>query len=177
MVRKASIGIGFLVALLLFTGTVAENIARFSHPSDPSLVVDAARRAGVHDMILQLGQGYDTQIGENGSALSGGQRQRIGLARALFGNPVLIVLDEPNANLDMAGDEALTKAILQAKADRGAVIVMAHRPSAIAAVDKLLMLRDGAVEAFGPKEEVLAKVARSPTVMPDAVVASIRPHG
>ena len=156
----------------LFAGNVAENISRFSAEATPEAVVAAARGAGVHEMILQLDQGYDSEIGEQGSVLSGGQRQRVGLARALYGEPALVVLDEPNANLDAAGDEALTQAILGLKARGAAVVVMAHRPSAIAAVDKLLMLREGRVEAVGPKEEVLAKVTKAAA---SGKVANLRP--
>ena len=159
----------------LFTGTVAENIGRFADEPDSEQVVQAAKRAGVHEMVLQLSDGYDTQIGENGSVLSGGQRQRIGLARALYGKPVLVVLDEPNSNLDAAGDQALTDAILGLKSQNATVVVMAHRPSAISAVDKLLMLRDGKIEAFGPKEEVLAQVTRQPSGVPRSNVTTIRP--
>ena len=150
----------------LFAGTVAENIARFAEQPDSDQVVSAARRAGVHEMILQLDQGYDTEIGENGTFLSGGQRQRIGLARAIYGQPALVVLDEPNSNLDAAGDQALAEAIHAVKQEGTTVVVMAHRPSAIAAVDKLLMLRDGTIEAFGPKQEVLAEVTRPVAAAP-----------
>ena len=160
----------------LFAGNVAENIARFSAEASPEAVVAAARAAGVHDMILQLDKGYDSEIGEQGCVLSGGQRQRVGLARALYGEPALVVLDEPNASLDAAGDEALTQAILGLKARGATVVVMAHRPSAIAAVDKLLMLREGRVEAFGPKEEVIAKVTKAAGAGQGAGnVASLRP--
>ena len=156
----------------LFSGTVAENIARFADQPDAELVIQAARRAGVHEMVLRLADGYDTEIGENGSFLSGGQRQRIGLARAVYGTPALVVLDEPNSNLDAAGDRALTEAIVDLTSQHTTVVVMAHRPSAIMAVDKLLMLRDGLVEAFGPKEEVLAQVTQTDT--PN--VATIHPN-
>jgi len=142
----------------LFDGTVAENIARFMPEPDPAAVIAAARAAGVHDLILRLPDGYDTRIGENGATLSAGQRQRIALARALYGDPFLIVLDEPNSNLDAEGDEALTQAILGARQRGAVVIVIAHRPSALLGVDLILALAQGRVQAFGPKEEVLQKV-------------------
>ncbi len=176
--NRADLGpyIGYLPQdIELFSGTVADNIARLSDSPDPEQVVLAARRAGVHEMILQLEQGYNTEIGDNGSILSGGQRQRVGLARALYGDPALVVLDEPNANLDAAGDQALTEAILDLKKRQATVVVMAHRPSAIVAVDKLLLIRDGVAEAFGPKEEVLAKMTRVPASAPASNVAAIRP--
>ncbi|GLQ24674.1 type I secretion system ATP-binding protein PrsD [Algimonas ampicilliniresistens] len=149
--------IGYLPQMVeLFDGTISENIARFDPAKTDESVVTAAKWAGVHDLILRLPAGYETQVGIGRSVLSGGQTQRIGLARALYGSPKLIVLDEPNANLDHEGDQALTKAIATAKKKGASVIVMAHRPSAIAAVDLILSLRDGKQEAFGPKDEVLA---------------------
>jgi ATP-binding cassette subfamily C protein len=142
----------------LFDGTVAENIARFAPEAEPEKIIAAARAADVHDLILRLPDGYETRIGESGATLSAGQRQRIALARALFGDPFLVVLDEPNSNLDAEGDEALTHAILGAR-ERGAiVVVIAHRPSALKGVDLLLAIGNGRVQAFGPKEEVLQKV-------------------
>jgi ATP-binding cassette, subfamily C, type I secretion system permease/ATPase len=159
----------------LFAGTVADNIARLSDNPDPEQVVLAARRAGAHELILQFEHGYNTEIGDNGSILSGGQRQRIALARALYGEPALVVLDEPTANLDAAGDQALTEAILDLKRRQATVVIMAHRPSAIAAVDKLLVVRGGVAEAFGPKEEVLAKIARASAAAPASKVTAIRP--
>ncbi len=139
----------------LFGGSVEENIARFRPDADPEAVVHAARAAGVHEMILRLPEGYNTQIGDGGCRLSGGQRQRLGLARALYGDPLLVVLDEPNANLDADGDAALTQAILKIKKRGGIAVVMAHRPSAIDAVDKLLVIQAGRQQAFGPKDEIL----------------------
>ena len=148
--------IGYLPQTVeLFDGTIADNIARFDPERTDEAVVAAARWAGVHEMILRLPDGYETHVGLGHRALSGGQNQRIGLARALFGDPKLIVLDEPNANLDHDGDQALTRAIAEARKRGAAVVVMAHRPSAIAAVDMILSLRDGKQEAFGPKEEVM----------------------
>ncbi len=144
----------------LFDGTVAQNIARLSADPDEAEIIKAAKLAGVHDLILALEHGYDTEIGEGGQALSAGQRQRIGLARALFGEPFFVVLDEPNSNLDAEGEAALSAAI-KAMRERGSiVIIVAHRPSAIASVDKLLMLRNGRQEAFGPKADVLAQITQ-----------------
>lgn len=142
----------------LFDGSVAENIARFRPDADSEAVLKAAELAGVHELITGLPDGYDTRIGERGAALSAGQRQRIGLARALFGDPFLLVLDEPNANLDFAGDTALSTALTAAKQRGAVVIVVAHRPSAIAVCDKLVYLVNGRQRAFGSKEEVLRQV-------------------
>ena len=161
----------------LFAGTVAENIARFEEKADPQAVIAAAQAAGVHDLIVNLPAGYDTQVGENGSALSSGQAQRIALARALYRDPFLIVLDEPNANLDSEGDEALTQAILGIRARGGIVIVVAHRPSAITGVDLILVLNKGRQHHFGPKEEVLAKATpqRASAPAPAAAAGGARP--
>lgn len=142
----------------LFEGSISQNIARFQPAARPDDIVAAAKQAAVHNMIQQLPDGYNTHIGPGGSTLSAGQCQRIGLARALYGQPSLVILDEPNANLDAEGEAALIKAVLSVRARGGTVILVAHRPSAIAALDKLMMLRNGRMLAFGDKEDVLEKV-------------------
>lgn len=143
----------------LFDGTVSENIARFGS-LDAHKVVEAARKAGVHEMILELPNGYDTVISSNSGALSGGQRQRVGLARAVYGNPVLVVLDEPNANLDDAGERALAQAIQQLKEEGTTLFVISHRTSILKNMDKLLVMKEGQVSMFGPRDEVLAQFAK-----------------
>lgn len=149
----------------LFAGTVGQNISRFDDNAPPEAIIAAATVAGVHEMILRLPEGYQTEIGENGAALSAGQRQRVALARALFRDPFLVVLDEPNSNLDAAGDQALTQAIEHIKARGGIVIVVAHRPSVLAALDHLLVLGGGKQQAFGPKNEI-ARHALQPVPVP-----------
>lgn len=144
----------------LFDGTVAENIARFQPDASDEAIVAAARAAGAHELILKFENGYDTRIGEGGSILSGGQRQRIALARALFGDPFLVVLDEPNSNLDHDGDEALTMAVRGIRARGGIVIVVTHRPTAIAGVDQIALIAEGRIQAFGPREEILQRVLK-----------------
>ncbi|MCP1335908.1 type I secretion system permease/ATPase [Futiania mangrovi] len=143
----------------LFDATVKENIARLGD-IDPQKVVDAARLAGVHELILSLPDGYETRIGEGGRALSGGQRQRIALARALYDNPAFVVLDEPNANLDHDGDLALLKCIAELKRRGITVVLISHRPSMLQGVDRILVLRDGMVSALGPRDEILNRTAQ-----------------
>lgn len=144
----------------LFAGTVATNIARLGVP-DPQAVVRAAQRAGAHEMILRLPKGYDTDIGDGGHVLSGGQRQRVGLARALYGDPRLVILDEPNANLDGEGEDALLKAFATLKQDRVTVVVIAHKPALFAGFDRLIVLRDGVVESNGPASAIAGKYGAS----------------
>lgn len=139
----------------LFEGTIAENIARFSG-TNSAKVIAAAKSASLHEMILRFPKGYDTSIGEAGNLLSGGQRQRIGLARAIYGNPMIVVLDEPNANLDDLGEAALYKTVEELKAGGKTVFLITHRPGAVAVADRILVLRDGAVQADGPRDTVLA---------------------
>ena len=153
----------------LLEGTIAENIARFSPDAPAAAVIAAAKAAGVHDLIVNLPAGYETEIGEQGAALSAGQQQRVALARALYRDPFLVVLDEPNSNLDAEGEEALTRAILGVRARAGIVIVVAHRPSALAAVDHLLAMVRGTQQAFGPKEEILLRLVRRESPAPGPV--------
>lgn len=144
----------------LFAGTVSENIARLGQV-DSEQVIEAAQRANAHELILHLPQGYDTEIGEGGAVLSGGQRQRIALARALYGRPRLVVLDEPNASLDAEGEEALMRTMRQLKQEGVTLVVITHRPAIVAGMDRVLVLKEGSMEYFGPKEEFLAKVTRA----------------
>ena len=148
----------------LFPGSVADNIARMGQPDD-AVVIAAAQLAGVHEMILNFPDGYATDIGNNGENLSGGQRQRVALARALYGKPNLVVLDEPNASLDADGDAALLSALGRLKAMGVSVVMVCHRPSLLAMADKLLILKEGAVAAFGPREDVIAKLAPAPQAL------------
>jgi ATP-binding cassette, subfamily C, bacterial len=157
----------------LFADSVAANISRFQQVRGEA-VVKAAQMAGVHDMILRLPDGYETQVGEGGTTLSGGYRQRIGLARAVFGSPSLVVLDEPSSNLDAEGEAALSECILKLKKNKVTVILVSHRPSTVAVVDKILLLIDGVVEAFGPRAEILARLG-PPRSVP--TVASAAGHG
>lgn len=142
----------------LLDGTIAENIGRFDEQLDVDRIVEAARAAGVHDLILRLPEGYETQVGEGGSRLSAGQRQRVALARALYGEPFLVILDEPNSNLDAEGDHALAQAVVHVRNRGGVVIVVAHRPAAVQNLDLILSIAGGRLQAFGPKDEVLRKV-------------------
>ncbi|WP_203074876.1 type I secretion system permease/ATPase [Falsiroseomonas ponticola] len=154
----------------LFDGTVMKNIGRM-RDADPEMVFEAARLAGCHEMILRLPQGYDTEIGDGGQHLSGGQRQLIGLARAMFGHPRFVVLDEPNSNLDGDAEQALIRGLEALKARNCTVILVSHRPTLVQGVDKVLLLRDGAAEAFGPRAEVLKRLvqqARPQEVAPPA---------
>jgi ATP-binding cassette, subfamily C, type I secretion system permease/ATPase len=157
--RSLAKSIGYLgQSVELFDGTAAANIARMIPDPDSEAVLAAATAAGAHEMILRFPNGYDTHIGEAGANLSAGQRQRIALARALYGDPFLIVLDEPNSNLDNEGDNALQQAIEGAKARGAIVVLIAHRPTALAACDKVLVIANGNLQAFGPRDEVLRKV-------------------
>lgn len=167
--------IGYLPQrVTLFDGTIADNIARMSTAPDPALIVEAAKKAGAHDMIVRLPDGYDTQVSANGGRLSGGQVQRIGLARALYGNPVILVLDEPNSNLDSVGSGALNRAVRDMKAAGKAVIIMAHRPAAIAECELLLVLEDGMRKAFGPRDEVLKSQVENHTVIAKSIGAKTK---
>lgn len=144
----------------LFDGTVTENISRFEEEPDSKKVIAAAKAADVHEMILRLPNGYETRVGEGGANISAGQRQRIGLARALYGDPFLLVLDEPNSNLDAEGEAALVRALETVKDRGGIVVVIAHRPSVLAAVDQVAVINSGQVSAIGPRDEILKKVLR-----------------
>ena len=143
----------------LLTGTIAENIARFDTEASSDAVIYAARSAGVHDMIVSMPQGYETPVGTDGSQLSAGQRQRIALARALYGEPFLVLLDEPNSNLDSDGEKALDAAVASVRRRGGIAVVIAHRPAALSQVNKVLVMQDGRGTMFGPRDEVLAKIA------------------
>jgi ATP-binding cassette subfamily C exporter for protease/lipase len=160
---KAELGahVGYLPqGVELFDGTVAENIARFG-VVEPHKVEAAARAVGLHDFIMALPQGYESPVGSDGAMLSGGQRQRVGLARAIYGDPVFVVLDEPNSSLDEEGDAALANAIRWMKSRGTTFVVMTHRTSVLAVADKMLVLRDGQMQAFGPRDEVLAALQKA----------------
>jgi ATP-binding cassette subfamily C protein len=168
--------IGSLVGYLpqdveLLEGTVAENIARFDPKATDSEIVDAAMKAGAHDMILRLSKGYDTLIGEGGTRLSGGQRQRVALARALFRDPFLVVLDEPNSNLDGTGDQALNEAINSVRRRGGVVVVVSHRTATIAVVDHVAVLSDGRFEEYGTRDQIMPKLIRSSSEQRPAITS------
>ena len=148
----------------LFDGTIADNICRFTG-AEPGLIVAAAKLAGIHEMILHLPKGYDTVIGGAGGMLSGGQRQRIGLARAVFGNPKLLVLDEPNSNLDDQGEKELVEALRRIKSQGCTIVVITHRTMVLQCVDKILVMKEGAAVSFGPKDQVLASLM-APAAIP-----------
>jgi PrtD family type I secretion system ABC transporter len=165
--------IGFISQTVeLFDGTIAENIARMAIAPDAEAVLRAARTAGAHDMILRLASGYDTPIGEGGEALSAGQRQRIALARALYGDPFLVVLDEPNSNLDSEGEAALRQAIARVKARGAIVVLIAHRPSVLSVCDHILLLANGEQKEFGPRDEVWRRI--SARAVPPAAAANLK---
>jgi ATP-binding cassette subfamily C exporter for protease/lipase len=161
--NKTELGphVGYLPqGVQLFDGTIAENIARFGDV-DMTKVEAAAKAVGLHDSLISLPEGYDSQVGRDGAILSGGQRQRVGLARAMYGDPVFVVLDEPNASLDETGDAALADAIRLLKARGTTFVIMTHRTSVLSVTDKILVLRDGQMQAFGPRDEVLANLQKT----------------
>jgi len=154
--------IGFLPQRVqLFDGTITENISRLSPNPDPAKVIRAAKKSAAHDVILKLPNGYDTRVTAGGGRLSGGQIQRIGLARAMYDDPIILVLDEPNSNLDNEGSRALNAAIRQLKAEGKSILIMAHRPAAIEECDMLLVLDGGARRAFGPRDTVMKEVLQN----------------
>ena len=162
----------------LFEGSVAENIARMEAEPDSDKVLNAARTAGIHEMILHLPNGYDTRIGEGGAVLSAGQRERVAIARAIYGDPFLVIFDEPNGTLDHDGEVALQKTVRELKARNAIVIIVAHRPSALANCDKILYLSGGVQQAFGPRDDVLQKIlARPPQPAAAAALKVVRDAG
>ena len=166
--------VGFISQTVeLFDGTISENIARMNVKPDADAVLRAAKAAGAHELILRLPNGYDTPIGEGGEALSGGQRQRIALARALYGDPFLIVLDEPNSNLDNEGEMALRQAIANLKTRGAIVVLIAHRPSVLAVCDHILVLANGEQKDFGSRDEIMQKITR-PVAPPAAAAGNLK---
>ncbi len=149
----------------LMEGTIADNISRFAEVPNARLIISAAKVAGIHEMVVHLRDGYQTELGPHGTSMSAGQRQRIGLARALYGEPFLVVLDEPNSNLDAEGEEALTKAIMAVRQRGGIVVIVAHRPSALQAVDMVGLVQSGRLVAFGPKDEILQPSKARPVIV------------
>ncbi|MDO8455217.1 MAG: ATP-binding cassette domain-containing protein, partial [Sulfurimonas sp.] len=161
----------------LFEGTISQNISRFAEV-DPAKVVEAATKAGVHEMILRLPNGYDTKIGAGGESLSGGQRQRVGFARAIYDNPVLVVLDEPNSNLDDQGEAALVQAIQSLKESKTTVIIITHRPNILQVTNKLAVIKQGLLELYGDTNEVLSRLAaaqQGATAQPQKPAANPQP--
>jgi ABC-type protease/lipase transport system fused ATPase/permease subunit len=156
--------------IALFEGTIAQNIARHDVP-DATEVIKAAQLAGIHEAILRLPQGYETTVGLTGETLSGGLRQRVALARALYGDPAIVILDEPNSNLDAAGDDMLTEVLTRLKAMGKTVVVVSHKTALITRADRILLLADGAVQAFGTRDEILKRVGRPRAVPPRAIEA------
>jgi ATP-binding cassette subfamily C protein EexD len=144
----------------LFSGTVRDNIARMGEGPDEA-VIEAAQRAQAHEMILELSNGYDTEIGDGGAFLSGGQRQRIGLARALYGHPKVVVLDEPNASLDSAAENRLMQTLFKLKEENTTIVLITHRLNLVSVADKVLLMKGGLVEAFGSRDEVMSKLTRA----------------
>jgi ATP-binding cassette subfamily C protein len=155
----------------LMEGTIAENISRFAETADARKIIRAAKAADIHELIVHLRDGYQTELGPHGTALSAGQRQRIGLARALYGDPFLVVLDEPNSNLDAEGEEALSKAIAKVRERGGIVVIVAHRPSALNAVDMVGLVQNGRLAAFGPKDDIIQPTKVRPLVVEKTAAA------
>jgi ATP-binding cassette subfamily C protein len=175
--REDEIGrhIGYLPQeVSLMDATIEENICRLEPEPDYQKVIEAARAAGVHEMILKMPNGYGTKLGPQGAALSAGQRQRVALARALYGNPFIVIMDEPNSNLDGEGELALTQAIEGIRARGGIAIVIAHRPSALVAVDLVAVVQNGRIVSFGPKQDVLTGIQGPVKLAPDVVRTPMR---